>query len=125
MLIAIAYMYSSQSVKQFVEDYKSGLESFGINIPDFDELSTTDYKLSPEINMYYASGFNVFLNDNADYCYKYLKEATLINYRQLGVTHNIKHEKLQGELASIVNMITSDACTAELIEDNIGKLRFI
>lgn len=124
MLIAIAYIYSSEAVRKFVNDYESDLNNIGVIIPDYEELSSTDYKLSPELNMYYASGFNVFLRDNAKYYYKYLSEAELINYRQLGVKHNIQHEMLQGELASIVNMVTSEACPAEFIEENIGKLRF-
>ena len=71
-----------------------------------------------------ASGFNVWYRDDYKYKHKYLSEAEIINYRQLGVRHNIRHEMLQGELASIVNIVTSENCSASLIEENIGKLRF-
>ena len=125
ILIAIGYIYNSEAVRKFVEDNKSDLNNIGVIIPDYEELSSTDYKLSPELKLYYASGFNVFYNDNAHYKHKYLSEAEVINYRQLGPRHDIKHPLLQGELASVVNMVTSELCPAELIEELIGKLRFI
>lgn len=127
MLIAIAYLYESISVKSFVDDYKSILEDIGVNIPDYDEISRTDYKLSQDLKLYYESGYNVFYSDSNNYKYKhkYLSDAKLINYRQLGPKHNIIHEKLQGELASIVCMITSDNCSAEIVDQCIGKLRFL
>lgn len=127
MLIAIAYLYESISVKSFVDDHKSILEDIGVNIPDYDEISRTDYKLSQDLKLYYESGYNVFYSDSNNYKYKhkYLSDAKLINYRQLGPKHNIIHEKLQGELASIVCMITSDNCSAEIVDKCIGKLRFL
>jgi hypothetical protein len=128
MIIAIAYIYGSESVHRYVEDNYEGIENLGIEEPDFDELSTTDYKLSPELKMYFSSGFNVFLNDNDVYNYGtwYLRESALINYRQLGVSHNIKHPMLQGELASVVSMVTSEKnCSSTLVEKYIGQLRFL
>lgn len=127
MLIAIAYLYESISVKSFVDDHKSILEEIGVNIPDYDEISSTDYKLSADLKLYYESGYNVFYSDSDNYKYKhrYLSDAKFINYRRLGPKHNVIHEKLQGELASIVCMITSDNCSAEIIDQCIGKLRFI
>jgi hypothetical protein len=128
MIIAIAYIYGSESVHRYVEDNYEGLLSLGIEEPDFDELSTTDYKLSQELKMYYSSGFNVFLSDSNAYRYRkdYLRDAELINYRQLGISHNIKHPMLQGELASVVNMVTSEKnCPSTLVEKYIGQLRFL
>lgn len=129
MLIAIAFIYESKSVKLFVDDCKDSFEKIGVKIPDFDILSATDYKLSPELKIYYASGFNVFLNDNEylrdKYKKSYLYGAKYINYRQLGVLHNIEHPILKNELASIVTMVTSNNCSTEIVEQTIGRLRFL
>lgn len=130
MIIAIAYLYESKAMKKFVDNYKDELDRIDVSVPDYDEVSSTDYKLSPAIKIYYASGFNVFLNDN-NYRYKeytklYLKKAVLINYRQYGNRYNIQHWMLKEELASIVTMVTnSKYCDAESVEDYIGRLRFL
>ncbi len=130
MIIAIAYLYESKAMKLFVDDFKSELDKFEISIPNYDEVSSTDYKLSAELRMYYASGFNVFLNDNKyrdkEYQKIYLKKSELINYRQYGNKYNIQHPMLKNELASIVTMITSNEyCDAESVEQYIGRLRFL
>lgn len=130
MIIAIAYLYNSVAMKEYVEQFKNDLEVVGVNIPDYNEISSTDYKLSSELKLYYSSGFNVFLNDNEyiskSYKREYLKNATFINYRQLGIKHEIVHPMLQNELASIVTMVTSDEhCDAETVERYIGRIRFL
>lgn len=130
MIIAIAYLYESKAMKKFVDDFKIELDNIGITTPNYEEVSSTDYKLSPELKMYYASGFNVFLNDNKyrgkEYKKVYLQKAELINYRQYGNRYNIQHPMLKNELASIVTMITSsEYCDAESVEDYIGRLRFL
>jgi hypothetical protein len=93
------------------------------------KIAGVDYKLPKEITMYYASGFNVFLNDQEyrakHYTKKYLRYSKLINYRQLGISSNIKHPMLKDELAPVVAMITSDNCDTEAIERLIGQLRFL
>lgn len=129
ILIAIAFIYESKSVKLFVDDFKDDFEKIGVKIPDFDTLSATDYMLSPELKIYYTSGFNVFLNDNeylkTKYKKSYLYGAKYINYRQLGVLHNIEHPILKNELASIVTMVTSNNCSTEIVEQTVGRLRFL
>lgn len=130
MIIAIAYMYESKAMKKFVDNYKDDLDKIDVSVPNYDEVSSTDYKLSPVIKMYYASGFNVFLNDNnyrdKSYTKLYLQKAELINYRQYGNMYNIQHPMLKEELASIVTMVTnSKYCDAESVEDYIGRIRFL
>ena len=131
IIIAIAYMFNSLPMKNYVEHIKSKeLDELGIQI-DYDEIANTDYKLPKEIVMYYSSGFNVFLNDNKylpafrQYKKEHLVNAELINYRQLGIKHNILHPLLQDELASIVNMVTSNECDTKTIERLIGQLRYL
>lgn len=127
MIISIAYMYESQAMKDYVADISSRLNDLSIEVPDYEELADTDYKLSPELKMYYASGFNVFLNDKDNYNYRpaYKRESKILNYRQSSPYHVIKHDMIQGEFASIVNMITPYNCDAETVEAYIGKLRFL
>lgn len=131
MIVSIAYLYNSESMHYFVENYlldKLDKYVIDIELPNFDDVSQTDYKLSDELKLYYTSGFNVFLSDAEYYNYKkeYLMKSTYINYRQLGNSHDIKHELIQGELGSIVNMITgSQYCDAETVEYMIGHLRFL
>lgn len=129
LIITLSFMFGSKAMLEYTNEIKDTLQVLGIEIPDFNELSSTDYKLSPEITIYYTSGFNVFLSDN-DYLthpYKrlYLRHAKYINYRQLGIIHNIKHPLLQEELAAILVMVTSDNCEFEDIANNIGRLRFL
>ena len=129
MLIATSYVFNSKAMLAFVNDNEDKLVSFGVNIPDYDEIAGVDYKLNNEIKMYYASGFNVFLSDNnytrGGYRARHLRYAELINYRQLGIYRNIEHPMLKSELAPIVTMVTSDDCEAHLVEKFIGQLRFL
>lgn len=130
IIIAISFLYESKAMKMFVDDFRGELNNLGINIPDYEEVSSTDYKLSPELKMYYASGFNVFLNDNkyrhVEYRKDYLRDSEIINYRQYGNKYNIQHPMLQDELASIVTMVTSNEyCDAESVADYIGSIRFL
>lgn len=129
MIIAIAFLYGSEAVKLYTERNAEKLSNLNIEVPDFVELSGTDYMLPPEVKMYYASGFNVFLNDGnynrRNYKRKYLRHAELINYRQLGIAHNISHPMLKEELGAIVNMVTSDNCDSDLIDKLIGQLRYL
>lgn len=129
MIIAISYLYGSKVMKKYIDNYGNELKLMGIEVPDFDELSKTDYKLSSDISIYYASGFNVFLNDSEDntrkYRYEHLKSAQYINYRQLGNKHSIEHQMLKGELASVIQMVTSSNCDAIIVDKMIGKLRFL
>lgn len=130
IIIAISFLYESKAMKMFVDDFRADLDNLGVNIPDYEEVSSTDYKLSPELKMYYASGFNVFLNDSkyrqGEYKKAYLKESEIINYRQYGNKYNIQHPMLQDELASIVTMVTSNEyCDAESVAEYIGNIRFL
>ena len=130
IIIAISFLYESKAMKMFIDDFRADLDNLGVNIPDYEEVSGTDYKLSPELKMYYASGFNVFLNDSkyrqGEYKKAYLKESEIINYRQYGNKYNIQHPMLQDELASIVTMVTSNEyCDAESVAEYIGNIRFL
>ena len=129
MIIAVSYIFNSEAMKRYTEKNIERLLDVNISIPDYDEVSGIDYKLPSEIKMYYASGFNVFLNDNdyvkKPYFHKHLRFAELLNYRQLGISHNIEHPMLKSELSPIVNMITSDNCDAELVDKMVGQLRFL
>lgn len=128
IIITISYMFGSKAMKTYVEEnIKDKLDTLKIEVPDFDELSSTDYQLPKEITLYYASGFNVFLSDNEEYNYKYihLAKAKLINYRQIGIKHDIKHPLLQNELAPVVSMLTSYNCDADKVTELIGKIRFL
>lgn len=123
IIIAIAYLYESKAMKHFVDKHRNMLDTLDIVVPDYETISTTDYKLSPELKMYYASGFNVFLNDGKQYRYSYLKDSEIINYRQLGNSNYIEHPMLKNELASIVTMITN--IDAEDVSKYIGSIRFL
>jgi len=65
----------------------------------------------------------VFLKDNYKYTKLHLQQADYINYRQLGLSHCIKHELIQGELSSIINMYCE--CDASTVDMLIGKMRLI
>ena len=127
MIIAVAYMYESTAMKLYVDKHKDKLEALGVKIPDYDDIVSTDYKLSKELRMYYASGFNVFLNDNKYRKFKYHKDyltnAALINYRQLGNSTVIEHPMITDELASILRLVTNIDGT--YIDSWVGSLRFI
>lgn len=125
MLIVIAYIYGSELVRDYVDKNKSALLEKGVNIPDYKELSTTDFRLSNELKLYYTSGLTVFLKDNRKYKTTNLAKAKFINYRQLGNKYSINHDMITSELASVVSMVTSDNCNNMLIDKWIGRLRFI
>ena len=130
-IIAISLIYDSPVMKEYLknENVQRWLhQECNIDTSIFNELNSTEYKLPEELKLYYASGFNVFLNDNEYRQYKYkhahLTHAEYINYRNLGPRHQIKHPLITDDLASIINMVTSDNCNAENIDRIIGKLRF-
>lgn len=129
IIIAISFIYNNKVMVDYLQRYREDLEYIGVIIPDFNELSTTDFKIPSEIDLYYSSGFNVFFNDEAyidkEYTGSHLHEAMYINYRQMGNRISIEHPLIKCELASIINMITSDNCESELIDKWIGKIRFI
>lgn len=127
MIISIAYMFNSEAMKLYVEDAKSLLEYHLSELPNYDEIAGIDYKLNNWLTMYYASGFNVFLNDDAVYQYKHthLAHSEIINYRQLGVQHDIQHEMLQNDFASVVSLVTPSSVSGEDVTRLIGKLRFL
>lgn len=126
LLITIAYMFNSQAMKTYVELNKSALNKLGINI-DYDSIAGINYKFSKEIIMYYESGFNVFLSDNEYYKYasEHLRNAKIINYRQLGVTHTIEHPSLVNEFASTILTVAPEIITDNFVVSNIGSLRFL
>ena len=129
IIIAISYMFNSVAMKEYVEHTRQEeLKLLGIDI-NYDDIAGIDYQLPRQITLYYTSGFNVFLNDNeyivAGYHRDYLVYAQLINYRQLGIKHNIMHPLLQNDLASVVTMVTSSSCDTETVERLIGQLRFL
>lgn len=127
MIISIAYMFNSEAMKLYVEDAKSVLEYYIGEIPVYEEIAGIDYKLNNWLTMYYASGFNVFLNDDEVYHYKHthIAKSEVINYRQLGIKHDIKHKMLQDDFASVVSLVTPPTISGEDVTRLIGKLRFL
>lgn len=128
MIITISYMMGSVSMKKYIEYNNDDIRDtlgFDASIIDFEELACSDFGLSPELKMYYASGFNVFLSDNEYYSYKdeKLSKAKVIDYRSLGIKHNIVHPMLQDELATVLSMVMDD--DTESITNQVGQLRFI
>lgn len=126
LLVTIAYMFNSQAMKTYVELNKDTFDKIGINI-DYDNIAGINYKFSKEIIMYYESGFNVFLSDNEHYKYasEHLRNAKIINYRQLGVTHTIEHPSLVNEFASTILTVAPEIITDNFVVSNIGRLRFL
>jgi len=137
-LIVISYIYGSEAVRTYVDDnreriYKvlNNMENFE-DLPDFNTLAHDYFKLPSSIEVYFKSGFNVFLNDSIEskggenyrgYSKAYLSEAKYINYRQLGNRRKIQHSYLRNNLCNVVKHYVS--CDPEIVEDNIGKLRFL
>ena len=127
IIITIAYMFNSTAMREYVEDANGMLLYEGVDLPNYDEIANIDYKLNSWLIMYYASGFNVFLSDDAEYEYmhSHLANAEIINYRQLGVKHDIIHPMLQAEFASVVSLITPESISGEDVTKLIGRLRFL
>lgn len=127
MIICIAYMFNSEAMKMYVKDNERSIERYLGELPKYEEIAGIDYKLNNWLTMYYSSGFNVFLSDDNVYEYKHshLANAELINYRQLGVKHDIQHKMLQDEFASVVSLITPSTVSGESVTRLIGKLRFL
>lgn len=127
MIICIAYMFNSEAMKMYVKDNERSIERYLGELPKYEEIAGIDYKLNNWLTMYYSSGFNVFLSDDNVYEYKHshLANAELINYRQLGVKHDIQHKILQDEFASVVSLVTPSTVFGESITRLIGKLRFL
>lgn len=127
MIISIAYMFNSEAMKLYVNDSKDVLEYHLGELPVYEEIAGVDYKLNNWLTMYYASGFNVFLNDDDVYQYKHthIAKSEVLNYRQLGVKHNIKHTMLQDEFASVVSLVTPPTVSGEDVTRLIGQLRFL
>ena len=132
IIISIAYIYGSETMKEFVEGWKPKLnDEIKVSVPDFDEVSTTDYKLDPRLRLYYESGFYVFYQDSDKtrrgevYEYYDIDSCTkVVNYRRLNNTYNIKHPLIREQLASIVNMLVSPDIDSDMIDSFIGRLRF-
>ena len=127
MIISIAYMFNSEAMKLYVEDSKSMLEYHLGELPVYEEIAGIDYGLNNWLTMYYASGFNVFLSDADKYPYKHTHfyHSEIINYRQLGVKHEIQHDMLQNEFASVVSLVTPQSVSGEDVTRLIGRLRFL
>lgn len=129
IIIAISYLYSSESVKYCVDSNKEAISRILPVIPDYETISSTDYKLSDTLKLYFESGFNVFYNDYYNHP-RYIRKrvykvAEYTNYRQLPLSYSIEHPLIHNELGAVVNMITSDGLSKEAIDRNIGKLRFL
>lgn len=134
VMLAILSMFRPDICKKYMEDRS---DAWGYNefIPNVNLDEQTDYSLSPELRIYYESGFNVFLNDSGhtacgEFAPKYykkraLKKAKFINYRSLGNSVKIRHDMLYDELASVVNLITSDSCSPDMVKKVIGNLRVL
>lgn len=141
LMLGILALYNPTLCKEYINRRKESFEPLGDMLPYFDFDNLVDYKLDPRLRLYYESGCCVFYNDTghnyggADYWvrnkvkapqYKRrnLQEAKILNYRSLkGPNRPIAHDLLYTELAPILNMITSDACTSDLIERFVGRLR--
>lgn len=131
IILAIMSIYRPDIVKEYIEERGDAIRADGM-LPCVDFNSATDYKLSPEIKLWYESGFNVFLNDSGHklpsggvrrYTKHKVRNAKYINFRSKSAGMACVHTMLTEELAAIVGMITSDRVTPECIEIFIGKLR--
>ena len=90
---------------------------------DIESIYNYDYDLTQLQKIYYESGFNVFTVDNSAINYRY-NPNTLVNYRSVGVVHDIKHPELQDKLAPLVAMLAPEEYDGEAIKDVIGNLKF-
>lgn len=127
MMLAILAIYNPALAKEYIEKcMESGLhpEAAGY-LPDFNFDDNLDFQLDDKIRLYYESGCNVFYSDknSKDHKRRYLKEAEIINYRSQGVYVRCVHPLLTEELATVVNMITSEQCSAKAVTKYIGCLR--
>ena len=127
MLFAILAIYNPTIAKEYIEKcMESGLHpEVAKYLPDFDFDSNLDFQLDEKIRLYYESGCNVFYNDKefTEHKRKYLREAEVLNYRSQGIYVKCEHPLLVNDLATIINMITSEQCSAEYVRDFIGCLR--
>lgn len=137
IMLAIMSLYRPDIVNTYISNNFNRYIDLGM-LPGLNLESMTDYDLSPELKIYYESGFNVFLNDTGmsgsaernkynmrKYKRHYLKYSDYINLRSLGAGVKSLHTMLYDELAAIVGMITSDRVTPEAINEVIGALRML
>lgn len=134
--LAILALYNPKMCKAYIDSRKYTYEPLADMLPGFDFDNLVDYRLSNNLQIYYESGCNVYYSDK-EFLESYnefgrkrsydknsrLRDAEIINYRTMGVKKKIRHPDLYNELAPIINMITSDICTAEKIDEYIGQLR--
>lgn len=130
MMLAVLAIYNPALAKEYIEKcMESRLHPEAAKyLPDFNFDADLDFQLDDKLRLYYESGCNVFYNDKDfkrynDYRRKYLREAEIINYRSQGVYVRCKHSLLTEELATVVNMITSEQCSSEAVTKYIGSLR--
>lgn len=136
MSLGILALYNPEICKKYIELRKDSYEPLADMLPGFDFDNPVDYRLPDSLRLYYESGCNVYYNDidflesfnehiklERRYDKNNIKNSNIINYRPMGVKKNIRHLDLYNDLAPILNMITSDLCTAEKIEEYIGQLR--
>lgn len=140
MMLAILSIYRPDIVKIYLENNIEKLKEYGwedietIPLNNMDLDKKTDYKLPDDVKIYYTSGFNVFLSDiqfrGAYRCDSFdkldrYKDAKYINYRTLPIYEYCKHTMLYNDLGAVLNLITSERVTQEIIEKVIGGLRTI
>jgi hypothetical protein len=133
LTLAILALYNPELCKAYIESRKDTYDELADMLPGFDFDNPVDYGISDRLRLYYESGCNVYYSD-----FKYLEDskqrniylnnwglitAEIVNYKTMGVKKKIAHPDLYNELAPIVNMITSNLCTAEDIDKYIGELR--
>lgn len=125
-IATIAYMFSSTTMKMYIDNNKDRLLKFIPELPEYDEIANIDYKLDPSLTMYYTSGFNVFLRDKyPHYTSSHIYKSEILNYRQMSIKHIIEHDMLQNDFASAIALVAPNFISGEDISDVIGRLRFL
>lgn len=137
VMLAIMSLYRPDIVNTYISNNFNRYIDLGM-LPGLNLESMTDYGLSPELKIYYESGFNVFLNDSGmsgceestrwntrKYNRKYLHYSDYINLRSLSAGVKSLHTMLYDELAAIVSMITSDRVSVDDVNKVIGNLRLL
>ena len=139
LLLGILALYNPTLCKEFINRRKETFDDLADMLPGFDFDNLVDYQLHERLRLYYESGCCVFYNDRMHtfggsrywtntVSFKYyrdnIRNSEILNYRSLkGPNNPIAHDLLYTELAPILNMITSNACTPELIDKYVGRLR--
>lgn len=143
IVMGILAIYRPDIAKEYIEDRKKSIPVLNKILPNMTFDTAVDFGLNPELRKYYESGFNAFYMDNAIYTdnksllcsarirnqyeiyYKKYHKEPFINFRCKFASYWPIQHTLFSELIAVLGLITSNECTTDFIEENIGCLRFI